>query len=457
MELPTLRRRAHLYLTVLFSGFALCYLTLQLPDIAVLAFASTPHDCDEPKSAVCAAARSKASIALGLSNGGKAVVTLLLGPILGTVSDVHGRRLFLLSAQAACLVGYVAVWVHELGYVSLWPFLVLNSLSGLLLPAFLAVVADAYPKERRAAAFGLLMGTFDISIMLCPLFSASLTLRGGSALVTAAGAAGLALGALYGESLPPSQRLQEVDRSHWRPDVALGVLRSSPLFRRLSFLVLASTLPMAGQQQCFLLFMEQAYNLDRTGAAGFLVVLAVSGLLVQILVLPVLVARLNMAKALAVGLGLQLLQASTLTFVHSKAAVMVSCVFGGFGSVVFPCVCALKANAAPEQEQGRIQGAVSALQGASLGLGPVLYGAIFGYLIGPSAPGGHPLPAGVFFLSVMVLVPAMAIALALYPHLPEDMKHAALPLVRRNISLRRTRRASPGTSLTEDLSPVAGA
>lgn len=444
MRIYNWARRLHFYTTVFFNGFAMCMLMIQLPDVAIAAYSLLPGACTMPDSVACMTARSQASIALGVSNGAKAVMALLLGPALGALSDVYGRRFFWLGSQILCMLGYILFLIHLLGLCSLMPFLIINAFAGFLLPATLAVVADDYAPEQRAKAFGLVIATFDASILLGPVLFAGASLTTGAILAVVAAAIGLGLSALYGDSLPPSERL-DPGSGQWRPDVALSVLNSSPLFRRLSFVIVASTLPMAGMQQCFLLFLETAYGLSRATAGGYVAVLAVGGLVVQVICLPMLVRRKGVVFVLMVGLFMQLLQCILLALAHSELAVVLSCVFGGFSSLVFPSVSALKANAAPPSEQGRVQGAVSALQNFALGLGPLVYGGFFSLLIGPHSPLGRPCPQAVFLLSILVIIPAGFVSMTLKRHLPESADVRQVPSVRRGVSVNHLSARKPST------------
>jgi len=396
---------------------------------------------------------------LALSNTAKTVVTLAVGPAMGTLSDVHGRRFFWTGAQVGVQLGYIAILLHVCGYLSIWPFLVLNSLGGLLLPAFLTVITDEYEREQRASAFGLLIATFDCAVAFVPFLAKSLSLQNGVAVVCATGAIGLALCIIYGETLRPDQRLglEAANSVRWRPDAALSILRSSSLFRRLSVIILASTLAMAGSQQCFIMFLEASYGFDRVVASSFILVLALGGLAVQMIGLPLLMSRVTITKVLALGLGLQLMQNIILVLVHAESAVLISCVLGGFGTMTFPCVAALKSCAAPEHEQGRVQGAVSSLQSAAMGAGPMVYGAVFAYLVGPSVPGGHPMPGATFGLSVVALAVAVVMTMTLHHHVPEELKHPppSAPRRRRSMWSLRRRLSSGGDPMTSEMTSAA--
>jgi len=97
----------------------------------------------------------------------------------------------------------------------------------------------------------------------------------------------------------------------------------------------------------------------------------------------------------------------------------------------------MKANAARESEQGRVQGAVSGLQQFATGVGPLSYGAIFGLLAGSKSPVGSPAPQGIFVLSLAVLVPTVAVAASLCRSAAdggEGSMDSSLPMLRRRVS-----------------------
>ncbi|CAE8738058.1 unnamed protein product [Polarella glacialis] len=85
-----------------------------------------------------------------------------MGPSMGAMSDLHGRKLFLVLAQLGSAL-------------SLLP----------ILPAMLAVVADDQLPEKRASGFGLLLAVFDFSFLLGPVFGSRLSLQASSACVFA--------------------------------------------------------------------------------------------------------------------------------------------------------------------------------------------------------------------------------------------------------------------------------
>ena len=99
-----------------------------------------------------------------------AVCQLVAGPLLGKLSDRHGRRPILLFSQIGTLIGFVMMaeaW-------SLWMVFAGRALDGLTagnLTVAQAYIADHTPPERRARAFGLIGIAFGLGFLVGPAVS----------------------------------------------------------------------------------------------------------------------------------------------------------------------------------------------------------------------------------------------------------------------------------------------
>jgi len=327
---------------------------------------------------------------------------------------VYGRRCFLLGAFSMVCAGNWLLYATAHGYINIWIYLSVDACSGLVpfLPALLSVIADESTPERRAANFGFLMASFEVPLLFIPLLAGKFDLQTNALLAATAGSVGFLFAIAYGETLAPENRLAVVDSTTnvWAPHKALSILNSAPIFRRLSVVILSNTLVLAGLQTCFLFYVESAFNMDRSHATMFLGILAIGGLCSQLFILPALTRWIGLSSTLLVGLSCQFVQ-SLFLLISSMPFLVLSCVLGGGASMVFPCVSALKANAVGEDQQGRIQGAVSGLQSFANGAGPLVFGAIFAYL---QKPGGHIPVQMAFSVSGIILLPALLSAACLY-------------------------------------------
>mmetsp|Transcript_47909 Transcript_47909/g.138622 ORF Transcript_47909/g.138622 Transcript_47909/m.138622 type:complete len:453 (-) Transcript_47909:85-1443(-) len=430
----TWRRAVHFHLIVFCTGFCLCALIVTLPDRAIEAFGGK----GDPR------AKGLASFWLGLSNGAKAFAGLVAGPSLGSRSDVHGRKSFVVGGAVMCLLSYLPLLAPAGSTVAFAAYLALNALSGFIpvLPALLTVVTDDQPPERRARGFGFLMAVFDSSFLFVPALTAVLSHRQVNAVVCASGALAVLLVVAYGESLPVEQRVRgedvagvQVSRSWWKPQNNCAILISTPLFRRLSLAIFSSTVVMAGSQQCFMLYLETSFGLSQVSASRYIAILALTGLLVQSLILPLVIRGVGLARGLLLALSIQVVQHLLYASVHQTTVIAMACFLGGFGGMVFPIVSALKSLAAAAEQQGQVQGAVSGLQSCALGLGPLLYGSAFAYTSSPGFPFGEQL---VFAISLCMLVPAVAVASTLRRYVGDGEQGREDP-VRRAVSVARDR------------------
>ena len=88
-------------------------------------------------------------------------------PILGSLSDRFGRRPIVLLSNFGMGLDYILMaWAPALN----WLFLgrVISGLTSSSIPTAMAYMADVTPRERRAAAFGMLNAAFGIGFILGP-------------------------------------------------------------------------------------------------------------------------------------------------------------------------------------------------------------------------------------------------------------------------------------------------
>ncbi len=103
-----------------------------------------------------------------------AVCQLVAGPILGKLSDHHGRKPILLISQVGTLVGFVIMAEAT----SLWLVFFARALDGLTagnLTVAQAYISDHTPPEKRARAFGLIGIAFGLGFMVGPAISGLLS------------------------------------------------------------------------------------------------------------------------------------------------------------------------------------------------------------------------------------------------------------------------------------------
>ncbi len=103
-----------------------------------------------------------------------AACQLVAGPLLGKLSDRHGRRPILLISQFGTLIGFVMMAEAS----ALWMVFVGRALDGITagnLTVAQAYISDHTPPERRARAFGLIGIAFGLGFLVGPAISGVLS------------------------------------------------------------------------------------------------------------------------------------------------------------------------------------------------------------------------------------------------------------------------------------------
>src|ERR1700723_4606564 len=96
-----------------------------------------------------------------------ALMQFFFSPILGSLSDRFGRRPVVLLSNFGLGLDYLLMaWAPALN----WLFLgrVISGLTASSIPTAMAYMADVTPRERRAAAFGMLNAAFGVGFVLGP-------------------------------------------------------------------------------------------------------------------------------------------------------------------------------------------------------------------------------------------------------------------------------------------------
>src|SRR5580698_9005604 len=143
---------AFIFVTILLDMFAL---GLILPILPKLVASFLDNDT------------ASAARVFGVFGTAWAVMQFFFSPIVGSLSDRFGRRPVVLLSNFGLGFDYLLMaWAPALG----WLFLgrVISGLTASSIPTAMAYMADVTPREKRAAAFGMLNAAFGIGFVLGP-------------------------------------------------------------------------------------------------------------------------------------------------------------------------------------------------------------------------------------------------------------------------------------------------
>ena len=310
-------------------------------------------------------------------------------PVLGALSDRHGRRPVLLLSLCGAALGFAvpgiggALWVLVLGRL-------IEGLTAGSIATLYAWVADTHPDAERGPAFGVLGAAGGLGFMLGPVLggllgqlSLAAPLYGAAALAVLNAAL---VAACLPESHPPAKRAASVQRGRFNAITQLRVvLRVAPL-RRLFAVVFCFAFGSTVLQANLAVLLRDLLAFGPAAIGMVLVGIGVMDILSQGVVAPRLQRRLGERAVAVLGLavnGAGLAVLACLALRPVLALLVCGIALFTFGDGLFqPSASALIAGAAPAGRQGEVQGANQAQQSLARMGGPLLAAWLYGWSAG---------------------------------------------------------------------------
>ena len=294
---------------------------------------------------------------------------LAAAPALGELSDRWGRRPILIFSLAGTVVSFVMLALaHSL--TMLFLARVVDGLSGGNISTARAYVADVTEPKDRARAYGLIGAAFGMGFIFGPALSGILAHISYTAPIWAAAAITLVATMMAWLWLP-----ETVHRTHagtGNPLRHLPALLRRPGLNRMLAIDFVYWFAFAIFQTTFALFAEDRFHFDVPETGYFFAAFGVLGAIVQGGMIRPIVHRLGDKTTFIVGLLCAAFGLIASAYAHSVtmfALTLVPVAFGmGFGH---PTVSSLVSRAARGDEQGRVQGAASAVESLGRTIGPV--------------------------------------------------------------------------------------
>uniref|UniRef100_A0A7M4EVR8 Major facilitator superfamily domain containing 14B n=1 Tax=Crocodylus porosus TaxID=8502 RepID=A0A7M4EVR8_CROPO len=295
----------------------------------------------------------------GLIQGVKGFLSFLSAPLIGALSDVWGRKSFLLLT-----VFFTCVPI-PLMRISPWWYFGMISVSGIFSVTFsviFAYVADITQEHERSTAYGLVSATFAASLVTSPAIGAYLSANYGDNLVVLVATVVAVVDICFillavPESLPEKMRPASwgapISWEQADPFASLKKVGKDSTVLLICITVFLSYLPEAGQYSSFFLYLRQTAFLG------------------------ILMRSIGNKNTVLLGLGFQILQLVWYGFGSEPWMMWAAGAVAAMSSITFPAVSALVSRNAESDQQGVVQGIITGIRGLCNGLGPALYGFIF--------------------------------------------------------------------------------
>jgi DHA1 family tetracycline resistance protein-like MFS transporter len=268
-----------------------------------------------------------------------------------------------------------------------WLFLgrVISGLTASSVPTAMAYMADVTPKEKRAAAFGMLNAAFGIGFVLGPAMGGLLGNVNPRLPFWVAAGLSLANG-MYGlfvlpESLPPALR----NKFSWKranPVGSLVLFRSAKGLVPLAGVLLTGYIAQQALQQVYVIYADTRFGwTNRTVGLSFALVGIFMGIYGALLVKPA-ITKLGERRAMIFGYIGGICGYFMFGFTKTGLLIWLGIPLLNLMSVSWPAAQSIMSRNVPPNQQGQLQGAVNSLRGISGLIGPGLFTWIFSKSIG---------------------------------------------------------------------------
>src|SRR3954468_13224367 len=294
---------------------------------------------------------------------------LVAGPVLGDLSDRYGRRPILIFSLAGTVISFVMLALAH----SVWMLFaarIVDGLSGGNISTARAYVADVTEPKDRARAYGLIGAAFGLGFILGPALSGMLAGISYTAPIWAA--AGITLVATVMAWLWLPETVHRAHAGTGNPLSYLPALVNRPLVRRVLGIDFIYWLAFAIFQTTLSLFAARRFGFDASQTGYFFAAFGLLGAIVQGGMIRPVVRKLGDKPTFLLGLGFACVGLLMTAFAHSVwlfAAALLPLALGiGFGH---PTMTSLVSRVARGDEQGRVQGAASAVESLGRTIGPI--------------------------------------------------------------------------------------
>ena len=338
-----------------------------------------------------------------------ALMQFFFSPILGMLSDRHGRRPVVLLSNFGLAADYV---ILALAPSLNWLFLgrILSGLTSSSIPTATAYISDVTPPEKRSKAFGLLGAAFGVGFVLGPAIGGWLGMHN-PRLPFWVGAAGSLLNAMYGlfvlpESLPIEKRQSQIRWKNANPVGALRLLRSHTELLGLATVNFLGYIAHEIYLTVWVLYAMYRFGWNQRMIGISLAVVGVSSIICSGVLVGPIVAKLGDRTSLLTGLFFAGLGFAMYGWAGATWLFLLAIPVNSLWSLATPTSQALMTRRVSPSEQGELQGAIASLRGMAMVIGPSLFSLTFAYFIAPA----HKFPAAPWYLAALLLFVSMAIA-----------------------------------------------
>lgn len=340
----------------------------------------------------------------GILSTAFAVMQFLFSPVLGSLSDAYGRRPVLLISLFIMALDYLVMALAG----SLWLLLIGRLVGGITAATHAtagAYIADISKPAEKAANFGLLGAAFGVGFVLGPLIGGLLGEMGTRApFYAAAVLAGLnfALGWFVMRETVTDDTRRAFDWRRANPFGAFRAMASIPGIKGLLWVYFLYSVAIYVYPAIWSYFTAEQFGWQPQMIGVSLAIYGVSMALVQGWLLRHVVRWVGERRTVIWGQVFDFVAFGILAVITSGNLALALIPISALGALVQPALQGLMSRAVADNQQGELQGVMTAVHALSMVVSPLMMTAVFAQFSDRDT--AYYLPGAPFVLALILMI-----------------------------------------------------
>lgn len=337
-----------------------------------------------------------------------AIMQVIFGPIIGSLSDRYGRRPILLISLAVVCVDFIIMGLANTIALLLFTRVV-GGIATATQATASAFIADISPPEKKAANFGLVGAAFGIGFVLGPVIGGLLADFGHRTPFFAA-AALAAANLVFGYFVLPETVTDTIRRpftiARANPVGALSQISKLPGLGRLLLIVFLYEFAFIVYPAVWAYFTPERFGWSETMVGASLGGFGISMAIVQGVLIRWIIPRYGERKTIIYGMMFNVAIFLVLTFLANGTLALLLTPISAFGAVVTPALQGMMSQRAADNQQGELQGVITSFKAIAMILSPLVMSGLF-FLF--TRDTGIYLPGAPFAMAMVLVIACFAV------------------------------------------------
>jgi MFS transporter, DHA1 family, tetracycline resistance protein len=358
-----------------------------------------------------------AAAIFGIFGTAFAVMQFFFSPVQGALADRFGRRPVILLSNLGLGLDYIVM-----ALAPNIPILFIGRLvSGATSASFSisgAYVADVTPPQERAARFGMLGAAFGVGFIIGPAIGGLLgavDLRAPFWAAAALSITNFVYGALILPESLPADRRRPFRLHAANPIGAVRFLGSRPVLMSLTVAMLFAFLAHDAIPNTWVLYTTYRFNFDERAIGVSLAIVGAASLVVNGFLVGRVVKWVGEYNALLAGLGFGVISELLFAFAPTSWLLLGTLPIYSLAGLSGGPIQSIATREVQPNEQGQLQGALTALRSMVTLVTPGLYTGTFALFVGPLV--GVGLPGAPYLLAAILMATTTVIVIRSAPTL----------------------------------------